>query len=152
MDLPIELFCRAFHRSLCQKRCHIAIRFAFLNPTTIPFIIFSVYIDELFSSVYLQTNFTVNKVVGKSYTSSYFSVFFILSFPIAILSIYIDKMFSSVFIDGYSMEKSIGKIHRNPSMNKISLMFLFVFAKFLIVMSPFNSNMGNKHLLLQRQG
>jgi hypothetical protein len=89
MDLPMELFCRAFHRSFCQKKCHIAIRFAFLNPTTIPFIILSVYTDELFSSVYLQTNFTVNTVVGKSYTSSYFFVFFIPSFPIAILSLYI---------------------------------------------------------------
>jgi len=51
IDLPMEL------------KCHVTLRFAFLNPTTISFEISSVYMEGLFLSIYLQTNFVATQVL-----------------------------------------------------------------------------------------
>jgi hypothetical protein len=52
----------------------------------------SIFMDELYRWVN-----SVSKAVGKSYTSSYFLAFFILSSLTTILLVYTDEMFLSVF-------------------------------------------------------
>jgi len=93
--------------------CHVTVRFAFLNSTVIQFVSPSVYIEILFSSVYLHTNFTVElilsvKLLVKVTHHRTFLAFFISSFSTAIPLVYTNRMFHSVFTEGYSD----GKVRR----------------------------------------
>jgi hypothetical protein len=54
-------------------------QYVFLNTIVIPL----VYTEKIFSSVYLQTCFTVDNVISKSYMSSYYLAFFsFIIFPL----------------------------------------------------------------------
>jgi hypothetical protein len=89
-------------------------QYVFLNTIVIPL----VYTEKIFSSVYLQTCFTVDNVISKSDMSSYYLTFF--SFIIFLLKFpwYILREFFYWYLPiNTKIKNSIGKGYRNIPKN-----------------------------------
>jgi len=103
-----------------ELKCHVTLRFAFLNPTTISFEISSVYMEGLFLSIYLQTNFVATQVLT--------------------------HLFYKFFEKSKNSKKQNPKIEKNNENPKIQkICFFTIFALFLAF-----SALSQKNLNFQR--
>jgi hypothetical protein len=85
------------------------------------------------SGIYRRIH-SLSNIVYKSYTSLYCLIFFsFLIFPTSIPLVYTEIIFLSVFADGYKYVKFCRKKSLQNTDRKISLVFLFVFANFLVM-------------------
>lgn len=135
MDLPIELFWWWLHWQFYRYQYHVTVRFTFFNPIIIFSIMSSIYID---GSIYSRMNCTSNVIISvtvfvRIYTSLHYLAYFTLFILTMILSIYIDDIFTSVFINEVSDRKFWLVKSLQYTDGKNLLVFLFVFAKFLVM-------------------
>jgi hypothetical protein len=95
----------------------------------------SIYID---GSIYSRMNCTSNVIISvtvfvRIYTSLHYLAYFTFFILTMILSIYIDDIFTSVFINEVSDRKFWLVKSLQYTDGKNLLVFLFVFAKFLVM-------------------